>query len=299
MQQQRTRAFLPLDCVKVYEPYISAMVGIATILLCLPVLVLGDDNNITPKPTPSPTTTAPNPYQPHDRICRSYLSTFLKGTTDVRDECQGLLNAYAAGGCKNNDGDDDGMGGDDDGDPWRRWWHDLFGDDDAAGPPSDVYNNAGYDGRYFLEDAFDDDQVTMIDDTYENHACCRTIRSYYSVRCPKEGERAVDPTVLLIGSAILIVCGVVKSLIRSMEDHRGDRDISNKWTGCLSFLQSLPEAAGCILVGAAAGIIVRIAVPGIDLDRVAFDDDLFLSILLPPIIFQATLAIDKAALLRI
>ena len=274
------------------------MVGIATILLCLPVLVLCDDNS-TPKPTPSPTTAAPNPYQPHDRICRSYLSTFLKGTTDVRDECQGLLNAYAAGGCKSSDGgDDDGMGGDDDGDPWRRWWHDLFGDDDTA-PPSNNVNGDRNDGRYLslVGDAFDDDQVTMIDDTYENHACCRTIRSYYSVRCPKEGERAVDPTVLLIGSAILIVCGVVKSLIRSMEDAR-DQDVTNRWRGCLSFLQSLPEAAGCILVGAAAGIIVRIAVPGIDLDRVAFDDDLFLSILLPPIIFQATLAIDKAALAR-
>ena len=280
----------------------SATTGVSTqLLLCwvlLPAygLVLGDDDNGTPKPTPSPTTPAPNPYQPHDRICRSYLSTFLKGTTDVRDECQGLLNAYATGGCKIN-GDDDGMGADDDGDPWRRWWHDLFGDDDAAGPPSDAYDEAGKDGRYLLEDASDDDQVTMIDDTYENHACCRTIRSYYSVRCPKEGERAVDPTVLLIGSAILIVCGVVKSLIRSMEDAR-DQDATNRWSGCWSFLQSLPEAAGCILVGAAAGIIVRIAVPGIDLDRVAFDDDLFLSILLPPIIFQATLAIDKAALAR-
>lgn len=135
-----------------------------------------------------------------------------------------------------------------------------------------------------MGDAFDDDQVTMIDDVYENYECCRTIKSYYSVRCPKEGEKAIDPTILLIIATILITCGIVKSAIRSMDD--------------TSFLKSLPEAAGCILVGAAAGIIVRIAVPGIDLDRVAFDDDLFLSILLPPIIFQATLAIDKAALGR-
>ena len=150
------------------------------------------------------------------------------------------------------------------------------------------YKNYEYagpnDGRYLqIGDAFDDDQVTMIDDTYENHACCRTIRSYHSVRCPKEGERAIeaiDPAVLLIGSAILIVCGVVKSLFRSMEDHRGNRGVTNRWTGCLGFLQSLPEAAGCMLVGAAAGVIVRIAVLGIDLDRVAFDDDRFLSILL-------------------
>ena len=240
-----------------------------------------------PRPTPSPTTPAPNPYQPHDRICRDYLSTFLKGTTDVRDECAGLLNAYAAGGCKANEGDDDTNGGggeNDDADPWKKWWHDLFGDDDL-GPPdgnTDGGNNGG--GRFPLGDAFDDDQVTMIDDAYENYECCRTIKSYYSVRCPKEGEKAIDPTILLIIATILITCGIVKSAIRSMDD--------------ASFLKSLPEAAGCILVGAAAGIIVRIAVPGIDLDRVAFDDDLFLSILLPPIIFQATLAIDKAALGR-
>jgi len=260
----------------------------------------------TPIPAPTAPTQAPNPYQPHDRICRDYLSTFLKGTTDVRDECQGLLNAYSAGGCKasGGDGSDDGFGGDDDGadDPWRKWWHDLFGDDDVGPPDGDTDTNAGgtdpsnasgmeANGRYLLHlhssdggDAFDDDQVTMIDDTYENYECCRTIRSYYTVRCPKEGEKAIDPTILLIIASILIACGVVKSAIRSMDDR--------------TFLKSLPEAAGCILVGAAAGIVVRIAVPGIDVDRVAFDDDLFLSILLPPIIFQATLAIDKAALGR-
>jgi len=264
--------------------FLSAMVGVSAIIILanLPTgcLALGDDDA---KPTPAPTTPAPNPYQPHDRICRDYLSTFLKGTTDVRDECQGLLNAYAAGGCKSSDGgNDDGFSGDDDGDPWRKWWHDLFGDDDVGPPDVDADGSDGHSDRYLLEDAFDDDQVTMIDDTYENYECCRTIRSYYTVRCPKEGEKAIDPTILLIIASILIACGVVKSIIRSMDDR--------------SFLKSLPEAAGCILVGAAAGIFVRIAVPGIDLDRVAFDDDLFLSILLPPIIFQATLAIDKGAL---
>ena len=233
---------------------------------------LADDSQ-NDKPTPAPTTPAPNPYQPHDRICRDYLATFLKGTTDVRDECAGLLNAYEAGGCKANENDDQDGGGGEEDDPWKKWWHDLFGDDDV-GPPD----------RYHLTDAFDDDQVTMIDDAYESYECCRTIRSYYSVRCPREEEKVIDPTILLIIATILITCGIVKSAIRSMDD--------------ASFWKSLPEAAGCILVGAAAGIIVRISVPHIDLDRVAFDDDLFLSILLPPIIFQATLAIDKASLGR-
>ena len=106
------------------------------ILLALLFSALADDSDDKPKPTPAPTTPAPNPYQPHDRICRDYLATFLKGTTDVRDECAGLLNAYEAGGCKSNEGDDDtngGKGGEED-DPWKKWWHDLFGDDDV-GPP--------------------------------------------------------------------------------------------------------------------------------------------------------------------
>jgi NhaP-type Na+/H+ or K+/H+ antiporter len=36
-----------------------------------------------------------------NRICQDYLDAFLNGTTDVRDECEGMVNAYQAAGCKN------------------------------------------------------------------------------------------------------------------------------------------------------------------------------------------------------
>lgn len=114
-------------------------------------------------------------------------------------------------------------------------------------------------------------------------ACCDTIRSYYGVRCPGVSGRSLDPTVLLITGVCVIACGVVTALLRSVQH---------------PVVRSFPEAAGCILAGAVAGLVVRWGVPGVDLDRVAFDEDLFLSIFLPPIIFQATLAIDKAALGR-
>mmetsp|Transcript_3488 Transcript_3488/g.6734 ORF Transcript_3488/g.6734 Transcript_3488/m.6734 type:complete len:777 (-) Transcript_3488:171-2501(-) len=285
----RCRLLLPLVLCFValrHVPQSSASASSAAVPSHQRQLQLQLQQSTTPAPTPSPTTQSPNPYQPHDRICRQYLRTFLKGTTDARDECEGLLNAYAAGDCKvheNPDGtyDDDENGGH--GDPWRKWWHDLFGDDDLP-PPDDGGGGTDLRRRLDLLDAFDDDQVTMIDDTYENYACCSTIRSYYTVRCPNPDEnKIIDPTILLLIASILIACGVVKSIIRSMDNR---------------FVRTLPEAAGCILVGAAAGIVVRVLVPGVDLDRVAFDEDLFLSIFLPPIIFQATLAIDKKALGR-
>lgn len=37
---------------------------------------------------------------PHNKICRNYLKSFLEGTTDTNDECQGLQNAYSAADCQ-------------------------------------------------------------------------------------------------------------------------------------------------------------------------------------------------------
>ena len=223
----------------------------------------------TPAPTATPAPT-PGSDQIHDRVCRKYLRPFLNGTTDGRDECQALLAAFDGAGCQ-------GAGATDDDrtiDPWSRWWHDLLGDDDFGG---------GGDGDGDGDGGGGDDQIEMIDDAFENDACCSSIGAYYSVHCPADVGQSIDPAVLLIVSAILIACGVVRSAIRSLEN---------------TYVRSLPEAAGCILVGSAAAVAVRTLRPEIDLDRVTFDENLFLSIFLPPIIFQATLAIDKKALGR-
>ena len=41
-----------------------------------------------------------NTTRPSDRICKEYLDAFLNGTTDARDECEGMLNAYQAADCQ-------------------------------------------------------------------------------------------------------------------------------------------------------------------------------------------------------
>lgn len=41
-----------------------------------------------------------NDIDPHNKICRNYLKSFLEGTTDTNDECQGLQNAYSAADCQ-------------------------------------------------------------------------------------------------------------------------------------------------------------------------------------------------------
>jgi len=52
------------------------------------------------------------------------------------------------------------------------------------------------------------------------------------------------------------------------------------------------------LVGALVGIICRFIAPAVVAEKLTFDNDLFLHILLPPIIFQSALTIDKRSFRR-
>ncbi len=60
----------------------------------------------------------------------------------------------------------------------------------------------------------------------------------------------------------------------------------------------LPDACAFILVGTFVGGIVRLFDSTFVGSRLSFDNDLFLQIMLPPIIFQAALSIDKRAFRR-
>lgn len=60
----------------------------------------------------------------------------------------------------------------------------------------------------------------------------------------------------------------------------------------------LPDACAFILVGAFVGGFLRLFDSGFVGSRLSFDNDLFLQIMLPPIIFQAALSIDKRAFRR-
>jgi len=120
----------------------------------------------------------------------------------------------------------------------------------------------------------DDDEVPTIDDIFEDYECCKIIQKYYVGRCHST-EKFASLTLLGVVS-VLILCGFFKTLIQGFQLH---------W---------LPEAGGCILVGAFVGAIMRLILPTHHIYIGTFNDDLFLFILLPPIIFNAALSIDKS-----
>jgi NhaP-type Na+/H+ or K+/H+ antiporter len=116
-----------------------------------------------------------------------------------------------------------------------------------------------------------------IDDFFHELECCDSISSYYERNCQ---ERGLDATRLFGIVLVLVICNLMKSLLRI-------------WG-----LQWIPDAGVCILVGAVVGGILRVFRPQAVNQYMTFDNDLFLQILLPPIIFEAALSIDKRAFRR-
>jgi hypothetical protein len=114
-----------------------------------------------------------------DDVCREYIKNFLNGTTDARDECDGMLHAYQAADC----GDDD----------------------NAAGGVKLTRRHRHSDGN------ITDDDV-IIDDFYENWECCSSIYEYYTIHCH---EPKLESFQLLGVVAVLVACGFVKSLIKT------------------------------------------------------------------------------------
>mmetsp|Transcript_5831 Transcript_5831/g.11028 ORF Transcript_5831/g.11028 Transcript_5831/m.11028 type:complete len:613 (+) Transcript_5831:1377-3215(+) len=102
--------------------------------------------------------------------------------------------------------------------------------------------------------------------------CCKTLKSQYDISCRTNGY--FESSNMLIVVMVLLICAIVTSLIEKNRLH---------W---------LPEAGGCIIVGALIGAILE-ALPSVDVEKFEFDEDFFLSILLPPIIFDAALSVSK------
>jgi NhaP-type Na+/H+ or K+/H+ antiporter len=118
----------------------------------------------------------------------------------------------------------------------------------------------------------------VIDDYYEKWECCSSISEFYAKHCE---EPTWDAFQLLGIVAVLVTCGLVKSVI--------------KYAG----LGWVPDAGACIVVGSVVGGLIRLAVDEeVVRDTLTFDSNLFLQILLPPIIFEAALSIDKRAFRR-
>jgi len=117
------------------------------------------------------------------------------------------------------------------------------------------------------------DDTPTIDDFFQEFQCCKVISHYYSSRCLYHHQYA---SLSLLGVvAVLILCNLTKSALHIMQI---------KW---------LPEAGGCILVGSVVGAILTMQLPDYQMNLGTFNPDLFLYILLPPIIFHASLSIDK------
>jgi hypothetical protein len=84
-----------------------------------------------------------------------------------------------------------------------------------------------------------DDDV-MIDDYIEAWQCCSSIFEYYNAHC----QRPELASFKLLGIvSVLVLCGLVMSLLKTFE------------------VEWVPDAAACILVGAAVGGIVRVVYP--------------------------------------
>jgi len=105
----------------------------------------------------------------------------------------------------------------------------------------------------------------------ETQSCCRSILTVFHDECDSQDEEDYADRRLFVIVCVIGLCGMIKSLIRHFK------------------IRWLPEAGGCILVGVIGGLFLKI-LPHIDF---AFSHDMFLRVMVPPIVFEAALNIDK------
>lgn len=158
-----------------------------------------------------------------NELCAQFLFSFLEGTTDARDTCEGIMNAFTAAECSSKD-----------------------------------YSDAHDYDDYFEE--------------FTANECCQALQSHHTEYC--EEDSLFSNYHLFLSSAVLLLCECAKAIVYRMD------------------LRFLPEAAVCILVGTLVGLLARM-IPGESIDDISFDDELFLTLLLPPIIFEAALSVSK------
>jgi len=130
-------------------------------------------------------------------------------------------------------------------------------------------------GKQVSEKNKTDDVV--IDDFFENWECCDYIKGYYEKNC--ENDTGFHSIQLLGVMLVLLFCTMIKALLKT-------------WN-----VNWIPDACAFILVGTLVGGLLRLLDSSL-VPKLTFDNDLFLQIMLPPIIFQAALSIDKKAFRR-
>jgi len=133
-----------------------------------------------------------------------------------------------------------------------------------------------FGGGNMLANATTTDDV-VIDDFFENWECCDSIKAYYNNNC--ENDSGLHSIQLLGVMVVFLFCTMIKAILKSRNFH---------W---------IPDACAFILVGTFVGGLLRLLDSSL-VPKLTFDNDLFLQIMLPPIIFQAALSIDKKAFRR-
>lgn len=112
----------------------------------------------------------------------------------------------------------------------------------------------------------------------EARTCCASILSVFHEHCDPTttGIEDYSDRKLLVIVFVVTVCGIIKSIIRYF---------NIRW---------LPEAGGCILVGVMGYLIMQ----NMSYVQYAFDGDMFLRIMVPPIVFEAAVKINKRSFQR-
>ncbi|KAL7521130.1 hypothetical protein ACHAWX_005826 [Stephanocyclus meneghinianus] len=164
--------------------------------------------------------------------CTKFLFGFLEGTTDAKDNCEGIMNAYVAADCgtiktKNS---------------------------------KDTYITAD-------DDDFNDDYLGI----FYDHQCCSSLRSHYYEYCDDMG--LLNEYNLLVVAGVMLLCECAKSIVKKNN------------------IRFLPEAAACMLVGMACALGADFF--GASIELFSFDEQIFMYLLLPPIIFEAALSVNK------
>jgi len=111
----------------------------------------------------------------------------------------------------------------------------------------------------------------------EARTCCASIMNVFHEECESSDDDEYNDRRLIVIVSVIALCGIVKSLIRHFQ------------------IRWLPEAGGCILVGAFGGFFLQF-LPNFDF---GFHHDLFLRVMVPPIVFEAALNIDKRSFMRV
>ena len=199
----------------------------------------------TSSPTVSPTA-SPIAYSCESKTCTvneqctKFLFGFLQGTTDAKDNCDGIMNAYVAADC---------------------------GTIKKSGTTSSSKSDSSTSTLYNMDDDFNDDYFGKF---YE-HQCCSSLKMHYNEYC--NNSSMLNGYNLLVVAAVMLLCECGKSIVKKNR------------------IRCLPEAAACMLVGMAVALGARVF--GTNIENIGFDEEIFMYLLLPPIIFEAALSVNK------